>query len=214
MAVEKTSSIGLKARHKARRLKKKATDSEKENFSKVESNLDRAGQKNREADLYLVPRKQIEIGAGNESLPLKTSGIENYRALKIKETLQDPDQVSLDASQSRMELASDAKCLDMAVDAAESIEAKNSIEKMLVHQLAACHDMAMNLISQAHEERDPTDIQRVVNSSARLMSVFQHGLQTLQKMRTGGRQEVVVQHVKIEDGGKAVVTGRMDKGGD
>jgi len=213
MAIEKNSSLGLKARSEARRLKKKATDSERENSGKVESNLLEAEQKDREAEVYLVPRRPFEIGAGNESLPLKTSGIENYHALKIKETLQDPNQVSLDASQSRMELASDAKCLDMAVDAADSIEANNSLEKMLVHQLAACHDMAMTLISQAHIEREPTDIQKVVNSSARLMSVFQHGLQTLQKLRTGGRQEVVVQHVKIEGGGKAVVTGRMDKGG-
>jgi len=213
MAIEKNSSLGLKVKHEARRLRKKGSDSQKENSGEVESYFVRAEKKEREAEVYLIPRKQIVIGAGNESLPQKTSGIENYRALKIKETLEDPDLVTLDASQSRMELASDAKCLDMAVDVADSINAQNSLEKMLAHQLAASHDMAMSLIAQAHAAREPADVQRFINSSARLMNVFQQGLKTLQKLRTGGRQEVVVQHVQIEGGGKAFVTGRMDRGG-
>ena len=35
---------------------------------------------------------------------------------------------------------------------------------------------------------------------------------TLQKIRCGGKQTVVVQHVTVKDGGQAVVTGKM-KGG-
>jgi len=185
MALEKQSSLGIKLQMQAR---------------------------NREAEFYLIPKKPVEIGAGNEALPQKTSGIENYRALKIKETLADPDQVALDASQSRMELVSDAHCLDMAVDTAESIDARNSLEKMLAHQMAACHDMAMTLISRAHEEREPEGIQKMVNSSVKLMKAFQQGLRTLQKIRTGGRQEVIVQHVNVEDGGQALVAGKIRSG--
>lgn len=213
MANEKHSWLGIKRKFEAQQLKKEAKDMKEENSHKKHSKYVEAGQLNTEAQMYLVPKKPAEIGAGNEVLPQKTSGIEGYKALKIKETLEDPDQVGLDASLSRMELASDAHCLDMAVDAAESIDARNSLEKMLTHQLAACHDMAMTLIADAQEERETVDKQRMVNSSVRLMGTFQKGLQTLQKLRTGGRQEVVVQHVNVEGGGQALVTGKLGKGG-
>jgi hypothetical protein len=39
--------------------------------------------------------------------------------------------------------------------------------------------------------------------------VYQDGLVTLQRWRTGGRQEVVVQHVQVNEGGQAVVAGTI-----
>jgi hypothetical protein len=213
MANEKDSWLGIKRKFEAQQLEKEAEDLKNEELKAKNSKITEAEQLNREANMYLVPKKPTEIGAGNEALPQKTTGIEGYRALKIKETLEDPDQVSLDASLSRMELSSDAHCLDMAVDSAESIHAKNSLEKMLAHQMAACHNMAMNLISRVYEEREPVDIQRMVNSSVRLMNTYQQGLRTLHKIRTGGRQEFVVQHVNVEGGGQALVAGKLGKGG-
>jgi hypothetical protein len=50
---------------------------------------------------------------------------------------------------------------------------------------------------------------RLVNVAARLMDVYQAGLVTLQRLRTGGRQEVVVQHVQVSAGGQAVVAGTI-----
>jgi hypothetical protein len=38
-----------------------------------------------------------------------------------------------------------------------------------------------------------------------MMSVVQQGLLTLQKLKTGGTQNVVVQHVHVESGGQAIV---------
>ena len=50
-------------------------------------------------------------------------------------------------------------------------------------------------------------------ATARVMTSFQHGLLTLQCMRTGGQQVVTVQHVEVRDGGQAVVAGKMQTGG-
>jgi hypothetical protein len=42
-----------------------------------------------------------------------------------------------------------------------------------------------------------------------MMESFQHGMLTLQKIRSGGKQVVVVQHIAVGDGGKAMVAGQV-----
>ena len=44
------------------------------------------------------------------------------------------------------------------------------------------------------------------------MSVFQQGMLTLQKIKTGGNQTVTVQHVNVGAGGQAVI-GNVQTGG-
>ena len=44
------------------------------------------------------------------------------------------------------------------------------------------------------------------------MQVYQEGLLALHKMRTGGKQVVVVQHVQVSDGGQAVIAGSVEPG--
>jgi hypothetical protein len=50
---------------------------------------------------------------------------------------------------------------------------------------------------------------RMFNASARMMESFQHGMLTIAKVRSGGRQTVVVQHVIVGDGGQAMVAGQV-----
>ena len=50
---------------------------------------------------------------------------------------------------------------------------------------------------------------RLLNAGARLMKAFQDGLLVLNKVRTGGKQTVLVQHVQVSDGGQAVVSGTV-----
>ena len=45
---------------------------------------------------------------------------------------------------------------------------------------------------------------RLLNASARMMDSYQHGMLTIQKVRSGGQQTVVVQHVNVGDGGRAM----------
>jgi hypothetical protein len=48
-----------------------------------------------------------------------------------------------------------------------------------------------------------------MNASAQMMDSYQRGLLTLERIRSGGRQTVVVQHVNVSDGGQAVVAGQV-----
>ena len=163
-----------------------------------------AGKKDLELD------EQPGIGAGGE-IP---ADLGDELGPFFRDTVKSPHLVTAKASRDRLELASDAGCLDLAIDAAETAGAKNSLEKMLMHQMAGAHSMAMRLLNQALQGRlsdaNPAIMTKRVNAAARLMGMYQTGLQTLYKIRSGGRQHVIVQHVQVNDGGQAMVSGRID----
>jgi hypothetical protein len=63
-----------------------------------------------------------------------------------------PDEPLSDkAKKKRFDLIRDG-VRDLAIDAAESIQAQNSIEFMLAHQVAAAHKIAMHFIASAQED--------------------------------------------------------------
>ncbi|WP_394887463.1 hypothetical protein ACG873_21570 [Mesorhizobium sp. AaZ16] len=150
-------------------------------------------------------------------------------ALALKNTVDNPDYVAADASRNRLELASRAGVLETALDAADTINAQNSLEKMLAHQMAAVHRSAMVLAAQsdrrlerlARSNLSYPDIDlktveaatRLAGAVARSTLAFQQGLLTLHKIRNGGSQRIVVQHVTVSPGGQAVVAGEMKTGG-
>ena len=51
-----------------------------------------------------------------------------------------------------------------------------------------------------------------MNASARMMDTYQRALLTLERVRNGGKQTVVVQHVTVAGGGQAVVAGQVEAG--
>jgi len=125
--------------------------------------------------------------------------------------------LSAGASRERLELTGNA--LTLAVDTAESIQPKNSIEKMLAHQLAGAHRLAMLMVDQAatnieayghsRQQMQSVEAARLTNSAARMMEAFQSGMLALDRIRRGGKQTVKVihQHVAVAPGGQAVVAG-------
>jgi len=60
--------------------------------------------------------------------------IENRDGVGVVNTVADPDYVTASASPERLELANEAGSLDLALDAADTIQGQDSLEKMLVHQ--------------------------------------------------------------------------------
>ena len=94
--------------------------------------------------------------------------------------------------------------LAMGLDASASIKAENSLERMLAHQLAVTHKMAIEQMSRAHGACMPEIEIKRLNVATRLMSVYQQGLLTLKKLRQG-QQKITVQYVNVAEGGQAVI---------
>jgi hypothetical protein len=162
-----------------------------------------------EASTLLTPADPVEITIGGEALP----ALGNRTLAGTRETLLDPDTIALDASASRLELLADADAVALGIDTAESINAENALERMLAHQLAASHRQALRLMARIDRVDDNLEKLRLCNACARLMQIFQDGIRLIDKIRTGGRQLVVVQHVQVSDGGQAVIAGKVQTRG-
>lgn len=159
----------------------------------------------------------VAIGAGGELVPGDDFASNTLPA--ILDTLANPDHVAADASRDRLDLADRAGALEIALDTADSIQANDNLERMLAHQLAAVHVGAMKLAGLMQDqathaartmgqERQAATIEaaRLAGAVARLSGTFQAGMVTLQRVRSGGKQVVVVQHQhNYADGAQAVV---------
>jgi hypothetical protein len=140
----------------------------------------------------------------------------DFRLSQIVDTLQEPNMIGVVASEHRLDLAAcvGSRVAELAVDAAQSAQAENSLEKMLCHQMAAAHRAAMKLLDTSlNRSLPPVEMVRLSNASARMMQIYQEAVLTLQKLRTGGKQTVVVQHVQVSEGGQAVIAGSVASGG-
>lgn len=126
------------------------------------------------------------------SAPGYTSGAARvYRTLSIRDTLGDSldnTRIAEDASLLRLELMGQ-HALDvapMALDAANSIQAENSLEKMLAHQLATSHELAMRLSARALECKmgeKSRECARYAAAAAKHMAAYQGGLVALARVR-------------------------------
>jgi len=130
-------------------------------------------------------------------------------------------KVSALADNERLALASEARADELAIDMAESVGAETSLDKALAHQLAAAHALALRVIGRASLEIEGMhrfdrqgqretmiEVARLSNAAARLMQTYQQGALALTKIRGGGAQTIVVQHVQVNDGGQAVIAGQ------
>ena len=159
-----------------------------------------------------------ELGTGGELV--QSRGASSY----LQNTLDYPDFIAADASAQRMHLAADAGALALGVDMADTIQAQNSAERMLSHQLGAAHAGAMKLMGQLTtmmmmqnnavrtDEGANLRVTRLAGAASRLMLAYQQGMVTLDRLRAGGKQTIIVQHVQVNEGGQAVVAGKVKPG--
>jgi hypothetical protein len=194
----KQSTAAIEALHEAENQRLLSEISE---GGMAESAAFRAKQAEEKAKELLTLDDPLELTVGNEVLPPEIEDPKEDEFYEIRETLKSGvDSINFDASCARMELLKSLDCLAMGVDAAESIDAKNSWEKMVAHQAAVCHTMSMSLLVQANErsykqysyfadQKIVVDMQsKQINSGIRLMNTFNRTLQTLLKLRADGKQ--------------------------
>jgi hypothetical protein len=156
------------------------------------------------ADVLYQPATPPQLMAGGEAVPERP----------LVNTFKTPNLATLDASAHRLDLLDrmGLNCVALALDAADSIQAENSLERMLAHQLAVAHKAALQQIDKATFAADTGDKVRLLNAAARMMGTFQNGLLTLHRIRSNGDQRITIQHVTVADGGQAVI-GAVSRGG-
>ena len=195
-------------------------DIEKYGFSLRGDSLDDADTLEAAALAYIYPDPVPAVADKHALVPLEVTP-QPVRSPKVRAI----------ADNERLSLASEARAEELAIDMAECAGADTSIEKALTHQLAATHALALRLVGRVNLEVERmhrfdregqletmAEAARLSNAAARLMQSYQQGALALTKIRSGGSQTIVVQHVQVNDGGQAVIAGqargRSGKGGE
>jgi len=144
------------------------------------------------------------VSAAGEAIPALGLDEISGRRDTLVDTSERPMRIGICASEQRMRLLERAGVLHAGTDLVATIGAKNSVEKMLAHQMAAAHNAAMTLVAQiSAPDLQPTApevaaiVARTGNTAARLMDVCANTALTIQRLRTGGTQRVVVQHQQL-----------------
>ncbi|MGU3536807.1 hypothetical protein [Methylobacterium sp. A54F] len=171
-----------------------------------------------------LPDELVVLTAGRELLP--SDDFTSSRDASPYDTLAKPDAVAADASRERLNLLNEADALALGLDLADSAQAQNSLEKALLHQMGTTHAAHLKMAAQMNRLLDsmaklepygwknlPTEACRLAGAMTRLAGAYQGGMTTLQRVRSGGRQTVIVQHTYVGDGGQAVVAGQAKGGG-
>src|SRR5262245_21799051 len=123
------------------------------------------------------------------------------------------------------------KLVSLALDAADTIQAQDSLEKMLVHQMAVLHYGMMRATARMNKEldaaggtaidaagrdltageREAANVRacRLAGAISRMSAVYQQGLLTLQRKRKGRNRQITGKHShqqrNVTQGGQAVV---------
>ena len=129
----------------------------------------------------------------------------------LKNTLDDPTVVAADASEQRSILAAKAGVLELALDASETIESKNSLEKMQVYMMSLQFRLAMDFGARAQEATEPKEAIAFAKASTNATRSFSQGMDSLNAAKRGGRQVVTVQHVDVNEGAQAIITANPSK---
>jgi hypothetical protein len=163
----------------------------------------------------------LRQGQGAETAPPANPAMLRRYSDVAKAVGASPGMLAADASLARLGLARDGGVLTLAVETAQDAGAETAAQKMLAHQLAAAHPLAMELLAiasaEAHKHRTASHLNngalaeaaRTTTAAARLMDSFARGALILDRLLNGARQTVMVQHVTVGDGGQAVVAGNV-----
>src|ERR1700730_8732916 len=100
-----------------------------------------------------------------------------------------------------------------ALAAIDGIRPGDEIEAMLAVQMVATHETAMDMLMRAKQADLTPTLQECGSLSVKLLRTYTAQMEALVRLRRGGEQRVIVQHVNVNDGGQAIVGAVNHPGG-
>ena len=157
-----------------------------------EFELGLAERMDQEAQALLTPPESLQSGLGGEIVPNIQDGLPG-----LESTLKEPDLLNAEASKQRMHLLERVGALELGVESAHQVDARNTIEKMAAHQMAAAHKRAMELLAESASANDSDTAIKKARASARLIDAFSRSALTLERLQRGGGQTIQVQYMQV-----------------
>ena len=125
----------------------------------------------REATKLLTLPGPPDVGVGGEVVRMHSGPAGHVQDVLKRETKPKRANIRDTLAQGATRLAEEASvrrtdllmqpsfdAVALAIDAAESIQAENSLEKMLAHQMAVAHETSLRLMNRALSERDSVSL--------------------------------------------------------
>lgn len=191
---------------------------------------DKQANESLRCELHRITAKR-HIAAGEIELAADTDGRANWHAMKaaairdhgnrlasatpvmqgealsgdFRDTLAAPDLVAVESSHTRGRLLQANDAIAMGIDVANTAGASNTCEKLLAHQIAIAHKVALEQTAAAGHTGDPKIEMKRLQVAARMMQTAQQAILTLQKLKGGTNHTVLVQHVYVSGNGQAVI---------
>lgn len=100
-----------------------------------------------------------------------------------------------------------------AIDTMANVAPRDELEAMLVAQMIAAHNIAMDCLRRAMlPEQTFEGREQNLKHGAKLMQLYEKQVAALDKRRGQGQQKITVEHVTVQAGGQAIV-GNVVAGG-
>lgn len=104
----------------------------------------------------------------------------------------------------------DLKRLNFLLSFIKSLRPRDALEAALISQIAVSHMRCMEAAQRANPSAGPTG-EADARQASHFMRIFIRQIEALKRYRSNGEQKIVVQKMKISDGGQAIV-GNVTKG--
>jgi hypothetical protein len=95
--------------------------------------------------------------------------------------------------------------LNSMLAAVDGVRPQNETEAMLAVQMATTHAFAMKCLRRANGADTLPQLEANGNLATKMLRTYAAQVEALAKLRRGGEQRVVVQHVNVNEGGQAIV---------
>jgi hypothetical protein len=102
--------------------------------------------------------------------------------------------------------------INAGIAAVAGIEPQNEYEAMLAAQMVGVHSVAMDMLSRAKQAGTTEHLERYGSLATKMLRTYTAQIEALAKLRRGGSQKVMVEHVHVYPGSQAIV-GAVTQGG-
>jgi hypothetical protein len=93
----------------------------------------------------------------------------------------------------------------------EKQKPKSLLESQLIVQILMCHRLCTKMLKKVANETFPEITDKYLNMAMKLSRNFNRGMETLSKIRRGGKQHIIVEKVVVEKNAQAII-GNVSKG--
>jgi hypothetical protein len=110
----------------------------------------------------------------------------------------------------------EARNLNIAAQVLVDSAPRDATEARLRMQEAALYAQGMQFLYRCESENMIPQCEHYMKNAIKLLRLHNETIEALSKYRRGGEQRVVVQHVNVQEGGRAIVSGNvaLGEGGD